>query len=770
MLEYSNKKAKKPQVEMHFPFFTQVSFNDNLIKKYCFVSFKRHIFIREIKGLKAKDQYAGKFVITDDSVTNNVRNKASKAKRSKNSSSGNGNKPVKAKKTAGRILAVLALILVILGIIGIIMSWKAVYDAKQLKTSVKQTVICLKNGDADSADASIAKAEASISALRSDLDEKKWKAAEAIPFLGPLIADDLDTARKTVDIADRATENILKPASFYIRETGMISLDSFSLKEMGPDMAVQLHGICDIIDTVGPDAEIVVREINELPKFNFFIIENEVSEYRDIIDKAGFLVPLLESASTNVIRPAADTMNNYPFADLKTEDGMDANVIVAYLDLEDKIEPHIMDICDQILSSSLINDEPEKYHELSTKLIDVMKTMYEINTYKPLIRFIVGNGEDRTFIVIAQNCAEMRACGGFPGSVGAATVRDGEFKFGDFQSIYNVMPFYQASSITITEEENTIFLEDWYGELPIRATCNPHFPRCAEVFSAAYEQYNKTEVDGVISLTPHIIQRLLRITGPVTLSNGYTIDSENAVGYLQRQIYIDYFTTNKTANSNDITDSLFAETAETVYKKLFENLNKESLSELLSIITESGKDRVFMMWMKDPESEEVLMDLGLSGALNSDPTSPQLAVFYSVNDANKLGPYFDYSVTMGEGIKNEDGTVSYPVTVVISNNIDELTMAIGKGNAYILAADYGASMNSLIYFFAPAGGTVSNFSNDANLRVTIEEYNGLHLGFCKDFLLDPGETILFSYTVTTAEGVTIKPEIMTQPLIYEYCV
>ena len=735
--------------------------------------------------LKSGDPYAGKFVVTDDTAgkfvisddkfVNNKAEKELKKKKAKSVKNGKARKKVKDTKTTRIIKAVLytlsalILICVVIGIIGLIMSRKSITDAKLLKSSIKQSIECLKDGDANAADAHIANAEHAIVELRADLDEKNWKTAVSFPILGKLVEEDLETARKTVDIADRTTENILKPASSYIRETGKIELDTFKLKDMGPDMAVKIYGICDIIDAVGPEAEIVVKEVEELPKFNFVIVESEVSQYRDLINKGGFLVPMIESASVDVLRPAADTMNEYPYDDLKTDGGLNAELIVAYLDLEDKIEPHIIDFCDQILNGNIINEDPDKYHDLSVTLINIMKAMYELKTYKPLLRFVFGSGEDRTFIVMAQNTAEMRACGGFPGSIGEAAVRDGEFTFGDFQSIYNVMPFYHANSITITEEEKTIFLDDWYGEFPIRATCNPHFPRCAEVFAAAYEQYNNTEVDGVISLTPHIIQKLLKITGPVTLSNGFTITTDNAIRYLQRQIYFEYFATDEDIDSNDITDALFAETAETVYKKLFENISKESISELLAIITESGKERVFMMWMKDPDSEAVLMELGLSGALNYDPKSPQMAVFYSVNDSNKLGPYFDYIVTIDDGIQNDDGTVSYPVTVVISNNIDEGTIKHSHGSAYILAADYGASMNSLIYFFAPAGGRVSNFTNDGGLNVTIEQYNGLRLGFCKDFLLDPGEVITFNYTVTTAKGVTVKPEIMTQPILYEYC-
>lgn len=753
--------------------------------------------------MKKKDQYEGLFVISDEDSKNSAKSKTQSGnsagfkmpdfkikhvsrqepnrfvrsysdtktkkttKNKKIKTSRNSQGTPKTQKTLSVILAlsVVLLLMVIIGVAYFTGATKAASDAKILKSSLKQSVTYLKNGDPDNADLCISEAEDAIANLRIDLNESKWKAATHIPFAGKNIKEDLDTAAKAVDIAEEATQNILKPASSYIRQSGKISLDNISIDTMGPETASQLYPICDLIDEIGPSAEKVSDELAALPLFHTGMLEDQLASYREMNQLAQTLIPAAESASTDILRPAADVMTTVSFSDLKTENGLDTNVLRSYLALENTVEPYIVDICEQILTNPVFQSNPDQYKDLNTTLVHLMSVIYEIDKYKPFINLIIGNGEDRTLVVVAQNSAEMRACGGFPGSIGVATVRDGIFEFGDFQGVAKVIPDHHAKDIDISDVENDMFLSDWYGNNPRRASCNPHFPRAAELWAAAYEEYNDVSVDGVISLTPHIIQRLLTVTGPVTLSNGKTIDSTNALEYLQRQIYIDYFTTEEKSDANDITDALFAETAETVYKKVFENINKDSLLKLLSIIKDSSADRVFMMWMKDPVSEATLISLGMSGSLNTDSALPSIGVFFSVNDANKLGPYMDYKAAIGAGTKNGDGTITYPVTVTITNTIDDATLSIGEGNDYILAKDYGGSMNTLPYFFGPAGGSISNIENDGGVEISVAEYNGLEVGYNRGFLIDPGVTVTFTYTVTTAPGVTIKPEIITQPLL-----
>ncbi|MBQ5768965.1 MAG: hypothetical protein IIV94_08825, partial [Clostridiales bacterium] len=119
---------------------------------------------------------------------------------------------------------------------------------------------------------------------------------------------------------------------------------------------------------------------------------------------------------------------------------------------------------------------------------------------------------------------------------------------------------------------------------------------------------------------------------------------------------------------------------------------------------------------------------------------------------------------------NPDSSTTYPVTVELSNTIDDETLAYGLNNIYITSMENGADLISLLYLFAPAGGYISDIENDGDVDFVIEEYNGLQLGFAPYFILYPQQTITFTYTVTTAPGVTVRPEILTQPLIHDYCI
>ena len=535
-------------------------------------------------------------------------------------------------------------------------------------------------------------------------------------------------------------------------------------------MAERLYGYSDMIDEICPAAEKVMADLNNLPKFNLDILENKVSQYRSLPQQTEGVFPVLEDTSSKILRPAADVMSKTPFSSIKADKGLNVKVLKEYIDLMDKIKPDLVDISGKLLDISLIKEDPKRTERLSSKVSSLLDLMAEFEEYKPLIDIIV-DGNDKTFIVVAQNCAEMRALGGFPGSIGTATVKDGIFSFGKFIHLTARIPVHHAKSIKISSIENKLFLPSWYGDSPRRATCNPDYPRAAEILCAAYEEKNNKKIDGVITLTPHIIQRMMAITGPVKLSNGKTLSEKNTISYLQRQIYIDYFKNTlgypqRTKNADNKTNALFAETADVVFARLMEHTDKDSLLKLMSIMKESAKDRVFMMWMKDPEAEAVLSSLGLSGELNKDPENPVIGVFYSINSPNRLGAYVDYTVSVGDGVANEDGTISYPVKVVLSNKLDKQTLKIGRGNAYITSTNNEGYMGSLIYFYAPAGGKVSGFKNNAKVKVTIEKYKDLQLGYGNLFKLYPGKPITFTYTVTTAPGVTKKPEVMTQPLIW----
>ena len=117
---------------------------------------------------------------------------------------------------------------------------------------------------------------------------------------------------------------------------------------------------------------------------------------------------------------------------------------------------------------------------------------------------------------------------------------------------------------------------------------------------------------------------------------------------------------------------------------------------------------------------------------------------------------------------NKDGSVTYPVTVKIKNNIDKTSVQKGSGNPY-LTSKYGPDMRSVVYFFAPAGGKITSFKNNSNLKFVSGTYQDLKLYYNKDlFWIKAGKTVTFTFKVTTAPGVNVKPKVVTTPLLSAY--
>ena len=80
----------------------------------------------------------------------------------------------------------------------------------------------------------------------------------------------------------------------------------------------------------------------------------------------------------------------------------------------------------------------------------------------------------------------------------------------------------------ITDEENTLFYP-WYTQYSWDNGFNPDYPRVASIWATAYQEKSGQVVDGVISITPTMVQDLLAATGEsFTLSDGTAIDGTNA--------------------------------------------------------------------------------------------------------------------------------------------------------------------------------------------------------------------------------------------------
>ena len=479
------------------------------------------------------------------------------------------------------------------------------------------------------------------------------------------------------------------------------------------------------------------------------------------------LVSVAEDASDNILKPALDVMDEYPLEGLKVGDGFSVSTINAYLNLLEDIEPRIESMTTKMQTVKLPLGKTEMLSEYTQVLTKLTAAYKENGEYLPLFRAFLGDGSDKLYLLAAQNSAEIRASGGFPGSMGTIRIEDGVLTIDDFKTVYDMISVNPPTEAHITDTEYLLFS----GSLDYaRDACYiPDFERVGEIWALAYESKNDEHIDGVISLTPVIIQKVLAYTGAVTLSDGTELNGDNATQMLQKDLYYKYLSSNssyKISNANDYVDSLFAETAKIVMGKLVDDFDINRIADYSKIFTDGGKDRTILMWMEDETAESYVKAAGCSGALNDDPSNPEAGVFFSGANGSKLGWFVSLDTQIGDDVTiNDDGSRTYDVTVTVSNDITRDDMY--RAGNYIIG-NYNGQVESYLHLFAPAGGTISDFETSNSMTMNMDEYHGLEVAYNVEFMLAPSNPVTVTYKVTTAPGVSTPLKISQTPTLQSY--
>lgn len=487
---------------------------------------------------------------------------------------------------------------------------------------------------------------------------------------------------------------------------------------------------------------------------------------REQMENAKELLNLLDMVREKLLAPAIGEMEKHPVSELKTESGINTRWLCGYLDFAGTLMPDIETIIEKAntVDLSLIDSDGdmEKYLEKANGLLEMYK---KDSTVLNRLQAMLGQDGDRIYLLAAQNSAEIRASGGFPGAMGVIRIHDGVLVVEDFHKVYDVLSSYTPMQAEVTSVENNLF----HGGLsaPRDADYCPDFERVACIWALGYEAEQKEHIDGVISATPALVQRLLAaMDKEVKLFDGTTLNGSNAVKVLQHDLYFDYFSNNNyIATRSVVSDQLFADAAKKTMQAIMEDMGMESLTGLLSVAKDSFEDRTLMLWMENAEEQEILRKMNWNGGLNTDPENPQAGIYYNCTVASKMGYFLVRNVEIGEGVANSDGSYTYPMTVTFSNDIT--AEEIQAASSYITGG-VGGSISGSAYFFAPAGGSVSDFTVSSGANVELHTYHDLQLGYLRPFQIRNDKPVVVQYNLTTAPGVDAPLTLSMTPTVQEY--
>ncbi|MDJ1114487.1 DUF4012 domain-containing protein [Microbacterium dauci] len=313
-----------------------------------------------------------------------------------------------------------------------------------------------------------------------------------------------------------------------------------------------------------------------------------------------------------------------------------------------------------------------------------------------LLPGLMGADGPKTYLLAAQNNAEIRSQGGLIGTVIAIRAEDGRIALAD------AIP---ATSFPRGRDEPIVELTggtaDLYGSQLGRyiqdSSVTPDFGVTADVVSAYWQEQTGESSDGVITMDVVALSHMLRATGPVELSNGVEIDADNATQVLLRDAYT-------WSDDRDIVDLYFAETAGAVFTRL--SSGDFDIKGLVEGVTKAVDGRRLAFTSFDEQVAERLEGTSFSGVLPDDNDDRTLIAAY-LNDAAEAKLYVYAAVASTTEVSCDAGVTSFTVDIDFENpvtyeKLETLPRYVSLGRFYPRG-----ELVTRFFVYGPQGTTVS---------------------------------------------------------------
>lgn len=222
------------------------------------------------------------------------------------------------------------------------------------------------------------------------------------------------------------------------------------------------------------------------------------------------------------------------------------------------------------------------------------------------------NGELKTYLVLFQNNMELRPGGGFIGSFGVIKVKDGQIIDLQVHDVVNT-DFRVAHDVPAPYPmETTLGVKTWSFR---DSNFSPHFPENVENAIKFYKIFGGVEeFDGVIGITTHVLESMLRVTGPVEVA-GFpgTYDAENGVYNLERQVEIDFVNQGIERGQRK---EMMRDLAIIIVEKA-KNLPLSKKYELFNILLDDLHSKDIQIQVNDEDLQKTIDVAGWSGKMDS---------------------------------------------------------------------------------------------------------------------------------------------------------
>lgn len=384
------------------------------------------------------------------------------------------------------------------------------------------------------------------------------------------------------------------------------------------------------------------------------------------------------------------------------------------------------------------------------------------------LKVFAGMEKDTRYLLVFQNNAEMRGSGGFFGSYALLDFSKGKIKNLEVPpgGTYDVEAGYHDRIIAPTPLQMVNPLWHFWD-----ANWWYDWPTTAKKLAWFYEKSGGPTVDGVISLTPTVIEDFLRAYGPVDLTKDYGVVMTADNFWQVTQTFAEQkpdVTTKPKRIIGDLFNAIIAD---------FPNrLNKPTLLKIVLGTEKSFEEKQALLYFKNEELAEWVAGYGWDGQVKQ-TSQDYLAVINSSVGGGKS----DREIT--QTIKHQatvlaDGSIIDEVEIVRHHpvargtqfmgvrNVDWLRVYVPQGSELIEAS--GFKIPDQKYFETPDPSWTFDESltaEDRNFQLDAQSGTKIYQEFGKSVfanwsMIDPDETerIYFKYKLPFKATKMIQSE------------
>ena len=323
--------------------------------------------------------------------------------------------------------------------------------------------------------------------------------------------------------------------------------------------------------------------------------------------------------------------------------------------------------------SSSVDDAKKRIEQISLPFFSKIETLRFLTSIQdrlgktidilPVFRQMFFEKQVKTYLVLFQNNMELRPTGGFIGSFALLTVQEGkilELKIMDVYTADGQLKGHIDPPLPIRKylSQPNFFLRD--------SNFDPDFGKSAALALWFIQKELGTTVDGVIGTNLFFVQELLRLTGPLNISdfNNETVTSDNFFFKAQFYAQNDFF-----PGSTQKKD--FLNSVSNVLQLKLKNPADLPLLDLVTSVKRSLDEKNLLFWSSEPSVQNLIEEKGWGGRIVAIECVGEVknckADYLAISEANLGVNKANYFITKSVAIGKEvDGNGNLKTTVTLS--------------------------------------------------------------------------------------------------------